>query len=139
MGAPLHAQEVDAARARMAEWQIAALAERDFRTLSSGQLRLCFLARALMGDPEVLLLDEPCSGLDTHARAAYLARLQRVRAERDTARVGETLNALRHAAQKQNENLMPYLLDAVNAYATLQEMMDLLRREWGEYREEAIV
>ena len=74
----LSAQEVDAARARMAEWQIAALAERDFRTLSSGQLRLCFLARALMGDPEVLLLDEPCSGLDTHARAAYLARLQRV-------------------------------------------------------------
>ena len=62
-----------------------------------------------------------------------------MRAERDTVRVGETLNALRHAAQKQNENLMPYLLDAVNAYATLQEMMDVLRQEWGEYREEAIV
>jgi methylmalonyl-CoA mutase N-terminal domain/subunit len=49
------------------------------------------------------------------------------------------LNAIRDAANKPNENLMPHLLDAVNAYATLQEMMDVLRKVWGEYREEAII
>lgn len=66
-------------------------------------------------------------------------RLQRVKRERDTTRVGETLNAIRAAASKPNENLMPYFLEAVNAYATLQEMMDVLRKVWGEYREEAII
>lgn len=84
-------------------------------------------------------LKVPLLRVDEAGARHHIARLQRVRTERDNARVGETLSALRHAAQKQNENLMPYLLDAVNAYATLQEMMDVLRREWGEYREEAIV
>jgi methylmalonyl-CoA mutase N-terminal domain/subunit len=84
-------------------------------------------------------LKVPLLRVDEAGARHHIERLQRVRRERDNARVGETLNALRHAAQKQNENLMPYLLDAVNAYATLQEMMDVLRREWGEYREEAIV
>ncbi|MBI4671678.1 MAG: methylmalonyl-CoA mutase family protein [Chloroflexi bacterium] len=84
-------------------------------------------------------LKVPLLRVDEAGARHHLERLQRVRATRDNARVGETLNALRHAAQKQNENLMPYLIDAVNAYTTLQEMMDVLRREWGEYREEAIV
>ncbi|RIK19221.1 MAG: methylmalonyl-CoA mutase, partial [Chloroflexi bacterium] len=84
-------------------------------------------------------LKVPLLRVDEAGARHHLARLQRVRAERDNARVGATLRALRHAAQKQNENLMPYLLDAVNAYATLQEMMDVLRQEWGEYREEAII
>ncbi len=84
-------------------------------------------------------LKVPLLRVDEAGARHHLARLQRVRAERDNARVGATLHALRHAAQKQNENLMPYLLDAVNAYATLQEMMDILRQEWGEYREEAII
>ena len=84
-------------------------------------------------------LKVPLLRVDEAGARHHIERLQRVRAERDPARVDETLNALRHAAQKQNENLMPYLLDAVNAYATLQEMMDVLRKEWGEYREEAII
>jgi methylmalonyl-CoA mutase N-terminal domain/subunit len=85
------------------------------------------------------VLKVPLLRVDEAGARHHLERLRRVRAERDAARVGETLTALRHAAQKQNENLMPYLLDAVNAYATLQEMMDVLRKEWGEYREEAII
>jgi len=84
-------------------------------------------------------LKVPLLRVDKAGEQHHLERLNRVRRERDNGRVGETLTALRHAAQKQNENLMPYLLDAVNAYATLQEMMDVLRREWGEYREEAII
>lgn len=81
----------------------------------------------------------PLLRVDQAGARHHVERLARVRVERDNARVGATLSALRHAAQKQNENLMPFLLDAVNAYATLQEMMDVLRKEWGEYREEAII
>ncbi|MDD2966190.1 MAG: ATP-binding cassette domain-containing protein [Desulfovibrionaceae bacterium] len=68
-------------------WGLAHLAQRNIRTLSSGQLRLFFLARAMMGQPEVLLLDEPCSGLDSAARTACLARLQAIAEQGDTALV----------------------------------------------------
>jgi len=84
-------------------------------------------------------LKVPLLRVDEAGARHHIARLNRVRAERDNARVEKTLNALRAAARKANENLMPYLLDAVNAYATLQEMMDTLRQEWGEYQEPAIV
>ena len=43
---------------------IAHLAERDFLTLSSGEQRLCLLARAFVKDPQLLILDEPLHGLD---------------------------------------------------------------------------
>lgn len=55
----------------MAGWR-----NRRIRRLSSGQLRRVFLARSLAGSPEVLLLDEPCSGLDSPARAEYMRLLE---------------------------------------------------------------
>ncbi len=58
------------------------LEKQSIRQLSSGQLRRLFLARALMGKPDILLLDEPCSGLDASARRGYLHLLD-VLAERD--------------------------------------------------------
>ncbi len=84
-------------------------------------------------------LKVPLLRVDEAGARHHLERLNRVRRERDNVRVGETLSALRAASRKAYENLMPYLLDAVNAYATLQEMMDVLRQEWGEYQEPAIV
>ena len=71
-------QEQEQAHSLLQAWGLAALAGRNIRTLSSGQLRLFFLARAVVGQPEVLLLDEPCSGLDVTARAACLERLQSI-------------------------------------------------------------
>lgn len=53
-----------------------ALAERPFRTLSTGQARRVLLARALAGKPELLLLDEPFSGLDAESRAAIMQILE---------------------------------------------------------------
>lgn len=84
-------------------------------------------------------LKVPLLRVDEAGVRRQLERLGRVRREREGARVESTLRAIREAAKKPNENLMPRLLDAVNAYATLQEMMDVLRQEWGEYREPAIV
>lgn len=98
--------------------------------------------RVIVGVNEYVTEEElrvPLLRVDEAGARRQIERLQRVKRERDNVRVGETLNAIRDAAQKPNENLMPHLLDAVKVYATLQEMMDVLRRVWGEYREEAII
>lgn len=84
-------------------------------------------------------LQVPLLRVDEAGARLHLERLNRVRRERDGAVVASTLEAIRDAAKKPNENLMPRLIDAVKAYATLQEMMDVLRQEWGEYVELAIV
>ena len=81
----------------------------------------------------------PLLQMDQAGYQRQVDRLQRVRAERDPETVQRTLAALDAAAQRPDVNLMPVLLDAVNAYATLQEMMDVLRQVWGEYREPLVV
>jgi len=80
----------------------------------------------------------PTLYVDEGAASAQMARLQALRATRDSARVQQTLEALR-AASLGSENLMPRMLDAVRAYATLGEMCDVLRETWGEYEETAII
>ncbi len=59
--------------------------------------------------------------------------LNEVRAERDDEEVEETLAALRGAAEG-DDNLMPYIIDAVKAYATVGEICNVLRDVFGEYR-----
>lgn len=57
---------------------IEALLERGPRQVSYGQMRLALIARAMVNDPELLLLDEPCAGLDRDVRAHVLDMLQRL-------------------------------------------------------------
>ncbi|GAG25336.1 unnamed protein product, partial [marine sediment metagenome] len=66
------------------------------------------------------------------------ARLEQTRTERDNGAVGQALDRLRIAAQS-TENTMPYILEAVRVYATLQEIMDVFREVFGLYREPMIV
>jgi iron complex transport system ATP-binding protein len=56
--------------------QLAALAPRPFGQVSEGQQRRLLLARALVHDPQVLVLDEPTNGLDLRARHQLLASLR---------------------------------------------------------------
>ncbi len=67
-----------------------------------------------------------------------LQRLRQVKANRDTRKVEERLDALRRAAEK-DENVFPYVLEAVKAYATLGEICGVLREAYGEWKELIIV
>ena len=60
-------------------------------------------------------------------------KLQDLRETRDNQEVMARLDELREAAQS-NQNLMPYIIDAVKAYATLGEITNVLRKVFGEYR-----
>ena len=65
----------------------------------------------------------------------HLARLVRVRAERDTDLHAAAMRRLEAEARAGDVNLMPAIIEAVGAYATLGEMCGILRRVYGEYRE----
>jgi methylmalonyl-CoA mutase N-terminal domain/subunit len=80
---------------------------------------------------EILYIDESAS--DTQ-----LVKLEALRRTRDRDVVTRALDALRTAAGTP-ENLMPRILDAVRAYATVGEMCDALRDVWGEYEEVPII
>ncbi|QPV62124.1 methylmalonyl-CoA mutase family protein [Halosimplex litoreum] len=64
---------------------------------------------------------------------AQIERLESVRAERDDEAVEAALAALSEAAAGE-ENLVPYIVDAVKTYATTGEICDALREEFGEYQ-----
>jgi methylmalonyl-CoA mutase N-terminal domain/subunit len=61
-------------------------------------------------------------------------RLKKVLEERDDAKVKETLDVLREKA-KGDENLMPYIMDAVRAYATVGEITKVFKEVFGEFQE----
>ncbi len=61
-------------------------------------------------------------------------RLKKRRESRDSGAVGQSLDRLRIASQG-TENTMPYILDAVRAYATLGEIIDVMREVFGTYEE----
>ena len=73
--------------------------------------------------------------LDPEAAGRVLDRYRAVRERRDDAAVSRTLDALGRAVPKEGENLMPYLIDCCHAYATVGEMVDRLKAQWGEFQE----
>ncbi len=67
-----------------------------------------------------------------------LKRLRRMKRERNNRRVKKVLDEL-HSAAERDENLMPPIIKAVKAYATLGEICNVLRDVFGEYRELIII
>jgi methylmalonyl-CoA mutase N-terminal domain/subunit len=80
---------------------------------------------------EILYIDETAS--DTQ-----LAKLETLKRSRDADAVARSLEALRSAAHGPT-NLMPLIVDAVRAYATVGEVCDALRQVWGEYEEVPVI
>ncbi len=76
----------------------------------------------------------PLLEMDPQGYERQVARLAEVRRSRDNGRVGQTLDRLRIACQG-TENTMPHILDAVRAYATLGEIIDVMKGVFGKYEE----
>ena len=81
-------------------------------------------------EPEIPLLR-----MDPEGFQNQIGRIEQLKDERDSGRVGQTLDRLRIACQG-TENTMPYILEAVHAYATLGEIIDVMKDIFGVYREE---
>ena len=73
-----------AAKAALDAFEIADLADRRIGKLSGGQMQRVLLARAMCRGPKLLLLDEPCSGLDADSRRSFYDLLARLHRERRT-------------------------------------------------------
>jgi len=76
----------------------------------------------------------PILEMDPQGLQRQKARLQAVRSKRDAGQVGQALDRLRIACNG-TENTMPFLLDAVRAYATLGEIVGVMKDVFGTYEE----
>ena len=79
----------------MRAFEIDAMAHTPFHTLSTGQQRLCLLARAMVKNPPLLVLDEPCQGLDDDHRRYFIDLLNQL-----CARTRITLIYVTHQAEE---------------------------------------
>jgi methylmalonyl-CoA mutase, N-terminal domain len=79
----------------------------------------------------------PTLYVDYEGQRLHLQRLKRVRRERDQVAVKRALEQLQRVAEG-TENTMPAIIEAVRAYATLGEIMDVFRAVFGEYMEPAV-
>src|SRR3989440_362684 len=79
----------------------------------------------------------PTLYIDVVGERAHLERLNRVRRERDQSAAKRSLENLRRVAEG-TENTMPAIIEAVKAYATLGEIMNVFRVVFGEYMEPAV-
>jgi methylmalonyl-CoA mutase, N-terminal domain len=80
----------------------------------------------------------PLLRIDPEIERAQVDRLRRLRAQRDAHRVKVTLTEVERTARS-DENLMPPILEAVKAYATVGEIATALRGVFGEYRESVVI
>jgi iron complex transport system ATP-binding protein len=76
--------DVDRAKQVLAQWRLTAFEARRFGTLSDGEQKRVQIARAVMTDPEILLLDEPAASLDLGAREELLKLLGAFAADRQS-------------------------------------------------------
>ena len=76
--------------------------------------------------------------IDPEIEKTLVKRLNEVKRQRNNTKVKEALDNLRRAAEKEDENLMSFIIQAVKEYATLGEICDTLRQVFGEYKPPSI-
>jgi methylmalonyl-CoA mutase N-terminal domain/subunit len=110
------------------------IAEASFRYQSEVEAK----QRIVVGVNRYELDDEPeleLHRIDPTLEQKQIDRVQALRARRDSAAVERELARLKEAAARDDVNLMPIIVDAARAYATMGEMCDALRSVWGVWRE----
>jgi methylmalonyl-CoA mutase N-terminal domain/subunit len=120
---------IAAIEAGFPQTEIAAASYRYQREIESGERTIVGVNRFQSDDHPIELLQ-----IDETSGRHQIAKLAALRARRDNGKVQSTLDVLRRAAEG-TENTMPFLLDAVRAYATLGEICDALREVFGTYQE----
>ena len=128
---------MDAIERGFPQREIADSAYRYQREIDAGQRIVVGINDFTQGNDEPIAI--PIHTITPESERRHLERLQRVRRERDQSAVAVALERMERAARDGRENLMPHIVEAVRAYATLGEMCNLLRRVYGEYREPALV
>jgi methylmalonyl-CoA mutase N-terminal domain/subunit len=80
----------------------------------------------------------PILEMDPAGYERQVRRLEKVRRTRDNGRVGQTLDRLR-IAMEGTENTMPHIMEAVHAYATLGEIVQVMKEVFGVYEEPTMI
>lgn len=99
------------------------------RAVESDDIGVVGVNRYRIEEPPPRIQAAAFADLEAHQRS----RLAAIRSRRDSADVQRSLEQVRSAARS-GDNLMPHLIEAVRASATLGEISDMLRSEWGVYR-----
>jgi methylmalonyl-CoA mutase N-terminal domain/subunit len=105
------------------------------RAVDAGQAVVVGVNRFVSSGTDVPV---PVQHMDEDLERRQVERLRALRARRDSLRWKTALGAVEAAARGGN-NLMPHLVEAVEAYATVGEIADTLRGVFGEYRESVVV
>jgi len=120
---------IPAIEAGFPQSEIAAASYRYQREVEDGERVIVGVNRFQSNDQPIELLQ-----IDESAARRQEEKLAALRARRDNGRVQTALDGLRRAAEG-TENTMPFILDAVRAYASLGEIMDTFRSVFGTYQE----
>jgi len=97
--------------------------------------------QAIVGVNKFVIQEEHIPGtleIGEETEKKQVERLRRLKEERDNKKVSEVLDGVRGVARS-GESIMPVIIDAVKAYATVGEISDALREAFGEYREPSIL
>jgi methylmalonyl-CoA mutase N-terminal domain/subunit len=97
--------------------------------------------RIIVGVNKFVVEEEPMKGLlrvDPEVGERQKEKINKLKACRNNDKVKESLEALKKACEGE-ENVMPYIIDAVENYATLGEICGVMREVFGEYKQTVMI
>ena len=115
--------------------EIADASARFQREIESGERTIVGVNDFQIEEP----IEIPLLRMDPEGERRHLERLKRTRTQRDADEAQRALMRLENVCRDPSANTMPPILDAVNAYCTLGEIMDTMRGVFGEHREQVVV